>query len=172
MGRVYTPNLNKPEHGAPSPQAYDHYIKTGESYNGYTYDPDQDIQAQFDSQGASTTRAMISRAQWEDYKTRFQPFEDELIGLYGDEGLDDQISRNVDAVNTSFDHSVQSAADKRQLYNANMTGRQASQHHRNMQMQRGMAQVHATNMTRLARKDRNMNLLAGNASSPTDLPEA
>lgn len=139
------------------------YSRTGEVPEGYQMSSNL-IEPNWGDQGASYTKAMISRAEWEDYKQRFRPYEDKLMSMYGSKDLDKQISRNQQAVKTSFDNSAKQASDMRRLYNTNMTRRQFGQYKANLNMRQSMAKVHATNMSRLARKDRNMELLAGSAS--------
>lgn len=146
------------------------YLRYGALRSGY--EPGM-VQADFGNKGASTTYGRIARADWEDYKRRFIPYEKKLMGIYGNMGmLNDQIDRNVQASNYAFDSADRSADDMRRLYGANMTTRQTDAYNRKRAMQKNMSRVNATNMTRLAKKDRDMQLMAGANASAGNLRKA
>jgi hypothetical protein len=63
--------------------------------------------------GAGEINAAITREQWEDYKARFQPYEDRLAAIFKNGGLmEGEAERIPEAVNQSFD-TMRGIADRR-----------------------------------------------------------
>ena len=63
--------------------------------------------------GAGELNAAITREQWEDYKARFQPYEDRLAAIFKNGGLmEGEAERIPEAGNQSFD-TMRGIADRR-----------------------------------------------------------
>ncbi len=148
------------------------YLRTGEGIPGVDFDESMMVTPNFGDQGASTTLSAISRAEWEDFKKNYLPELQNLLSSYGSKGIDQETSRNLKAVGESYNNAARTADDMRKLYNTNMTRRQFDKYQRDIRMNKNTAQVHASNMTRLARKDRNQALMAGTTSNLTNKMES
>ncbi|OUR99218.1 hypothetical protein A9Q81_11630 [Gammaproteobacteria bacterium 42_54_T18] len=116
--------------------------------------------------GAADTYGKISRAQWNDYKARFVPIEDKLIESIGNEQLlGEQISRNVNSVNLGFSSAKVGSDQKMRMYGTQLTGEQKNASNRQTNLSQNLATIDAKNLTRLAKKERDMQSMAGSVST-------
>lgn len=123
------------------------------------------VEAGMGKQGASDTYGRLSRAQWEDYKKRFFPYEMQLFGMYGNANLlNDQVDRSVKAVHSAYGSAVRDTADMQELYNTNLTRRQWDAIQRNQAIEHKAAVSGAKNSARMAKKERDRELLAGGSN--------
>jgi|TARA_R110000851_G_scaffold297327_1_gene452575 hypothetical protein len=98
------------------------------------------------STGAADINAAITREQWEDYKKRFQPYEDRLAAIYKNGGLmEGEAERIPEAVNQSFT-TMRGIAD-RQLSRYGITPNedQATSRNRMASLDQAIASVDAQN---------------------------
>tara|TARA_R110000803_G_scaffold106733_1_gene174817 strand:+ start:9264 stop:9836 length:573 start_codon:yes stop_codon:yes gene_type:complete len=99
-----------------------------------------------DKDYASKTRAAITREQWEDYKARFQPYEDRLAAIYNNGGLlEGEAERIPEAVNQSFS-TMRGIADRNlSRYGITPTSDQSVSRDRMAGLDQVLAQVDAQN---------------------------
>jgi hypothetical protein len=113
---------------------------------------------------ASDTLASISRAQWEDYKARFVPLENQLIAGYNNAG--DRATQMNSAVNLSgqaFDAAAGVQSRNLSRYGVD-TGIGAGAT-RSLGLGKAAATVDAMNTSRQHMNDRDQILLTGGISS-------
>ena len=123
---------------------------------------------------ARETNAAITRAQWADYKARFQPLEMELqggltfdpvTGAQNTEMINKNIARGQDSVTGSFDAQTASNARNMQRIGVSPTEEQQSSIQRASAITRAAASVDAENMTRGRLADRNQEIALGSVTS-------
>lgn len=114
---------------------------------------------------ASTARATIARAAWEDYLNRFQPIEDELIAgvMDPEEWLDKRLS----SIHVSADRAFQAAdvgADMlRGRYGIQRNAAESKYGEMDSARSEALARIDAVNNTRRHVIDRNMAVIGGGA---------
>lgn len=115
---------------------------------------------------ASKLRAALTRQQWEDWKTQFQPVFTQLSDTIGDEQTQQaDINRASAVVNRSFD-AVSSDMDRRNAQygvSPDATTQQAMD--TNLGLSRAASMASARNRTRDAIENREMGLMVGGLSS-------
>jgi hypothetical protein len=146
------PTRDKYEGGSGNP-VHDAYTK------GITYGSDRNVASAAtaakpndfgissdDKNYASKTRAAITREQWEDYKERFQPYEDRLAAIYNNGGLlEGEAERIPEAVNQSFS-TMRGIADRNlSRYGISPTQDQSASRDRMAGLDQVLAQVDAQN---------------------------
>ena len=115
---------------------------------------------------ASNTYAQVIRAEYGDYKSRFQPYEKKLMALADSEQLlDDQLSKITANGSKRYKQAQASSAIMDQRYNTQTTQRQQNYSNTQSDSQRGLAISQAKNMSRLASEDRRVGILSGAGSS-------
>jgi len=115
---------------------------------------------------AQKMNAYLNRQQWEDYKTRFAPVEDQLINeTMGRELLDKRLGQVSAIADNSFDSSMVAAAQRMQRYGVSQDQQQSSNMQRNSDIQKSTAIADARNNTRTEVFDRNMDTIAGGSSA-------
>lgn len=118
---------------------------------------------------ADENRARLTRAQWWDYKNRFVPIENELIGQIGNRQVYSQsVSRALDAVDQSFDTSRDEMMRGLSRYGAAPSAQETQTLMRQSGRAEAAAKAGAANRTRTQVKNRNMQILGGSLS-PTGL---
>tara|TARA_B100000780_G_scaffold204576_1_gene145323 strand:+ start:622 stop:1149 length:528 start_codon:yes stop_codon:yes gene_type:complete len=149
------PNRDKYEGGTGNPvhDAYTKGITYGSNSGSSAYDssaPAVTVNSlgisSDDSEYASKTRAAISRDQWEDYKARFQPYEDRLAAIYKNGGLlEGEAEKIPETVNQSFS-TMRGIADRNlSRYGITPTADQAASRDRSSSLDQVLAQVDAQN---------------------------
>lgn len=115
---------------------------------------------------AETNLANLTRAEWEDWKSRFMPRLDSLV-QHAQSGDLTQMNQQqaVDAMGRSF--GMQRETQQRHLgdLGIQMSERQQAAHDRRMGVQEAAATASVINQSTIAGKDRDMKILAGSAGS-------
>ena len=115
---------------------------------------------------AADMNAYIARQQWNDYQTRFQPVEKQLIDeTMGRELLDKRLSGISAIVDRSFDSAIRNARMGREMYGVSQNSAQKQYQDRRMDLGRTTSLADAKNSTRVHIQDRNMETLAGGSSA-------
>jgi hypothetical protein len=112
--------------------------------------------------GASAINAAITREQWEDYKKRFQPYEDRLAAIYKNGGMmEGEAERIPEAVNQSFT-TMRGIAD-RQLsrYGISPNEDQAVSRNRMASLDQAIASVDAKNNLYATADERQDKIMTG-----------
>jgi len=112
--------------------------------------------------GASAINAAITREQWEDYKKRFQPYEDRLAAIYKNGGMmEGEAERIPEAVNQSFT-TMRGIAD-RQLsrYGISPNEDQAASRNRMASLDQAIASVDAKNNLYATADERQDKIMTG-----------
>ena len=116
------------------------------------------------------TRANLSRAEWEDYRERFLPVQNQLIGLAtSNELLDGQLDRNKRNLETSFASSERNEAIG--LARFGQTPTNSRQDSNNRQLQESLTTASVNNETRTAVDDLQSNIMTGQSVKPRSLAE-
>lgn len=139
------------------------YTPAGDGYVP-DYDPTFVNKAHGDKQ-ARKTMGRLTRAEWEDYKRRFRPIEDELIGMVGDSNtMSQDVGRSVSSVNQAFDTTQGQRRRQNSRYGIPSDSAEMQDVDRQMGLAQTKATTEAANRTRRRVKDRNMRVMAGSLS--------
>lgn len=112
-------------------------------------------------EGAENLRAAITRAQWDDYKLRYQPILENLVDSVTGENAQMKRAQTIGNVSTAIDQAYTSAAGTRQR-TADRFGLAVPQQGSNSTaLDKARNKVNAINQTRRAIDDRNMSLASG-----------
>lgn len=115
---------------------------------------------------ASDTLADIQRAEYADYKTRFQPHEKKLMSLADSETLlDEQLSRISATSKRRFQQANTNSALMNQRYGVRANERQKNYNQTMSGAEQGLAISQAKNMSRLSAADRSTGILSGAGST-------
>lgn len=118
-----------------------------------------------DPQYASKTYAAISRAQWDDYEQRYQPIEDELVGMIGNTAnLQDQLSRGDQLVDAAFGTAKQSQGLNLSMYGVASDAQTDAAHNRGLSLAHAAAKAGSQNTIRTSNYDRDLQILTGASS--------
>jgi hypothetical protein len=112
-----------------------------------------------DDKYASKMRANLARAQWADYKQRFQPYEDQMTAM-AEEGPGDMVGTATSQAGEQFDAGLGVAARQRERYG--LSGAPGEQTQRQNSLARGLATVGARNNARDEWENQRMGILTGN----------
>tara|TARA_R110002049_G_scaffold127881_1_gene285032 strand:- start:528 stop:1013 length:486 start_codon:yes stop_codon:yes gene_type:complete len=133
--------------------------QTSSAYMPGTRNPNSDTYA-------ADTFADITRAEYRDYKDRFQPYEQKLMSLaQSEELLDEQLSRITATSKRRFDQSKANSALMNQRYGVQQNDEQRNYSNTMTDASRGLAISQAKNMSRLAATDRKTGILSGAGST-------
>jgi len=135
-------------------------------YSGRDYSSGVSAQTSGDSiESASNKMARITREQWEDYKKRFQPYEDRLAAAYANGGLlEGERERIPTAVNQSFD-SMRGIADRGlSRYGITSSADETNARDRSMGLNKSLASVDAYNTLYRVADERQDRLMTGGLS--------
>lgn len=111
---------------------------------------------------ATDTLADLQRAEYQDYKTRFQPYERKLMSLADSEQLlDAQLSKISQTSAARFQQSAINTQMRDQRYGAVRSNRVQNATETQRGAQQGLAISQAKNMSRLASDERQMGILSG-----------
>jgi len=137
-----------------------------ESLPQVTSGPPSLVPGQLINGSARETQAALARAEWDDYKARFFPLEENLINRYNNEGLRNQaIGENVSAVNTAFDTDAGVQQRRLSRYGVSLGADQQSALERNNQVSKVAAVSDVKNLTRGAYADIDQQILSGSSAS-------
>lgn len=147
-GDPYQPPAPAPE--APAPE---------QSFDSSYIDPNQAFQG---DQGASELLGQLSRAQWEDWKTRFAPY----ITKLADQAMDpnaatDAADQAKSSVGLAFDTATTVNDQNRERYGVSLSPEQQQAQERSANVGRSAAMASAGNEARISALDRQQSILAG-----------
>jgi hypothetical protein len=107
----------------------------------------------------------LTRKEWEDYKTRFQPYDQKLINIAtGKEDNEAAIARARGLASASFDNSNWMKVRNRERLGLSSTADEMNSSMRMRDTNKTLAELSAVNNTRLAGEDRDMKIMSGNAA--------
>ncbi|EIY2512134.1 hypothetical protein ACUHOO_000775 [Pseudomonas aeruginosa] len=114
------------------------------------------------NQGASTVLGQLSRAQWDDWKARFQPYVDKLANLATSETYaGEQAAQAASSVNASYDNTARGLRMQQQGMGLSLTPAQQAAQDRKLQIGRAAASVDASNNARISARDLQEQIMAG-----------
>jgi hypothetical protein len=126
-------------------------------------------------EGASNTYANIVKAQNEDYKQRYLPHELDLYKSLGDaQMMRDQVDRSGNLAGAGADLGKASAERQLQKFGTTLNPMQRDEFERRYNSNKALAVNEARNAARLAKKERDMQVMAGqvgNYSSAKSMPD-
>ncbi|HDM8198743.1 TPA: hypothetical protein P0E36_004927 [Vibrio harveyi] len=112
----------------------------------------------------SDTMAALTRAQYEDYKKRFQPIEKDLVGLaMSDKLYKKQIARNEANAAMNFRQADQRQASASEKYG--LSDRRTDQQKTNLANANALSLASANNNSRQAIGDLQLSLMTGGSSA-------
>lgn len=118
--------------------------------------------------GASNVLADLNRAQWNDWKARFQPRLEQLAN-YADSG--ELTQQAIGIADSTMGQSFQQARAGQQMQNQslgiNQTAAQKNAYDRTMNLAQASSTAAARNHARIAGQDRDMQILAGGSAGLT-----
>lgn len=142
----------------------------GGVYSGYvnkmvTSNPTADIWSK--GYGSAADRfATITRAQWEDYKKRFNPIEDQLLAAYGNPAMrESAITAAQGLTNKAFDTAEATEARELSRYGVTRNADETAANIRTKGLSRTAALVNAANKTRQHIAERDIQLASGSIPS-------
>jgi hypothetical protein len=113
-------------------------------------------------QGASNVLGQLSRAQWEDWKARFQPYVDKMANIAtSDTFAGEQAATATDSVNKSFDSAAKGLQMQQQGMGLTLSPVQQAAQDRKLQLGRASASVDASNNARISARDLQEQIMAG-----------
>jgi hypothetical protein len=111
---------------------------------------------------ATDTYADLTRSEYSDYKTRFQPYEEKLMSLADSEAmLDDQLSKISANGVSRYKKAQTNSALMNQRYGVQSSARENSYNNTQLDGRRGLDISQAKNMSRLQSEDSKANILSG-----------
>ena len=123
----------------------------------YTYDSNSPLSAsgqrkvqRSQANSASSIRAAIARSQWLDYKNRFQPLENILLGYANNRQgyINDATSGAVNRVNQAYAGAPAQMQRRIQSFGLQLTPEMQQRISNRLGHQKGLAQVQAHNMAK------------------------
>lgn len=127
----------------------------------FLVDPDKVFSS---DQGGSQLLGDISRAQWDDWKTRFRPKIEQLADIATDTTLPSQSAAQAQAaVGNSFDNAQRALRLQQQGLGLQLSGAEKATQDRKFGLAETGAAVTAANQARTATHDMQQSVLAGNA---------
>ncbi|WP_204352842.1 hypothetical protein [Salinicola peritrichatus] len=124
-----------------------------------TVDPEQAFRG---DQGASTLLGQLSRAQWEDWKTRYSPYIQTLAdAAQNPTAAADAAAMASNSMTTAFDNSQQGLAMQRQGMGVQQTAAQQAADTRRQALNKAASSVSAGNQARISAVDRQQAILGG-----------
>lgn len=114
--------------------------------------------------------ADITRQQFEDYKTRFLPVQEQLFDLAtNDKLLTEQLERNGESINRAFSQSKES--DSRTLGRYGLSPDNSKQDDNNNSLLKGLTTASVNNETRSSVDDLQNKILTGQGGTPQSLAD-
>jgi hypothetical protein len=113
-------------------------------------------------QGASAVLGKLYRAQWEDWKTRFQPYIGKLAGVASDTNYAaGQGSNAAAAVNTGYANATQGLQTQRQGMGITQSPTQQAAEQRKLSLGQAADSASAYNEAKISARDMQDKVLAG-----------
>lgn len=129
----------------------------------FTVDPNQAFKGK---DGGTDLLGRISRAQWNQYKSTYLPaIEAAMAEIGSQEVLNSQIARSENAVNQQYDNAMADTMNSLSGYGVSLDNDQMNSLTRRNAFDRDKALGSARNITRQAKAERDMQLIAGSASN-------
>ncbi len=114
--------------------------------------------------------ADLTRKQWEDFKTRYLPEQDKLIGLAtSDQLLNEQMDRNEKNINTSFDTAKKNESMRMGRYG--LTPDNSTQDNNNNNLLKNLTTASVNNETRSAVDELQTKIMTGQGGTPRSLAD-
>lgn len=112
---------------------------------------------------ASGLRAQIAREQWDDYKTRFQPLENVLLGFANnkDKYINDQVGQAQGLVNNQYAGAPDQINRRLTSYGLTTTPDQQQNIDRQLANQKSLALVQGSNIARRTADDQITEIMGG-----------
>lgn len=115
---------------------------------------------------ASKTYANLINEQYDDYRTRFLPYEQRLMSLAdSSQMLDEQLGRLTTNIDKNYDSLGQQQQIMNQRYGLTQSASQVQSQDRNTNINKALATAHGENNTRLANSDMQNGILTGASSA-------
>jgi len=139
------------------------------------YDGGRGINHDFRSGGIRTdkyenTLADLTREQWKDYKNRFLPVQNELLGLAtSDKLLNEQLGRNQENIDNSFETAQQNEEMRMGRYG--LTPEHSNQNTNNNNLLKSLTTASVNNETRGAVEDLQNKIITGQGGAPKTLAD-
>lgn len=125
------------------------------------YDPTY-VSPSSGKKSAQNTRADLARAQWNDYKRRFQPIEDMLVNnVTSGERLDTALAKGGEAIGQQYGIADGTFKRNSSRYGAGLTPQQQGRHEKRLGLSKAATEANMRNSTRRAVQDSNMGLMTG-----------
>lgn len=136
-------------------------VESPEEEAPVSYSNGTPVYAESDDKYASKTMAALTRAEWDDYKTRFQPYELQLkdIALNGDVG--GQVDTALGLVDASFNTAAGKLDRGLEMYGAKQDQQTQAANSRGLSLAHAAARAGAENDVRLMHHDRQTEVMAG-----------
>ncbi|WP_423820820.1 hypothetical protein V5738_10815 [Salinisphaera sp. SPP-AMP-43] len=132
-----------------------------EPNNQPEYTPDM-LEANWGDESAAENQADLARAQYDDYKSRFVPVENEVIDSVGNrQTYADNVNRAAGAVSQGYETSAGEYQRGLSRYGVTPTDDQVANQKRQMGLSAAAATAEAANRARTSTKNRNMQILGG-----------
>ncbi|MBD9415937.1 hypothetical protein IB234_15345 [Pseudomonas sp. PDM16] len=113
-------------------------------------------------QGASRVLGRLYRAQWEDWKTRYQPYVERLAALSTDTGFAARQGQMAStAMQTTYDNTAKGLQLQQQSLGANVSPAQRAAQNRKMSVGRAADSAGAFNAAQISARDLQDQILAG-----------
>ena len=115
------------------------------------------------STGASGLRAQIAREQWADYKKRFQPIENRLLGYAKDPKAFAEKNKGLalERVQGAYDRAGPQTERRLESYGLQITPEMQDRIAKRLNYDRGLSQVQASNMSDRLSKDQTQGIISG-----------
>jgi hypothetical protein len=116
------------------------------------------------------TMANLTREQWNDFKNRYLPVQDELLSLAtNDNLLNEQLTRNKQNLNNSFD--LAETNENRRLGRYGLTADNTKQDKNNNNLLKSLTLASVNNETRSAVDDLQNKIITGQGGAPQSLAD-
>lgn len=117
---------------------------------------------------ADRNRSKIARAEWNDYKKRFRPIENELIGQIGDRSTyADAVTRSTESVSDTYQTGLGELDRNMARYGVTQSDIERADNARRYGLSRATSMAEAANRARSAVKNRNMQIMGGGLAPST-----
>jgi hypothetical protein len=116
-----------------------------------------------DPHQASNLRATIAREEWADYKKRFQPIENQLLGYVknSDQFIKGEQDKALGSVNDQFSRAPDQIARREASYGLQMTPEMQQNTQQRLQQSQSLSQVQALNTSGRLAKDQLLGIEGG-----------
>lgn len=117
-------------------------------------------------QGASGVLGELHRAQWDDWKSRFAPKIDQLVGMAGDKALPGQAAHQaMQSAGNRFSGARTALAMNQKRLGLQLSGDQVASQDRKFALSEAASMTNAANKARASTLDMQQSIIAGNMGS-------